>query len=60
MKTKKDYQKEIIALLKDIEKIDNFLTYSKIDKDFKEFIIAKKHELEEKIKDLQTKHSNTK
>ena len=60
MKTKKDYQKEIVALLKDIEKIDDFLRYPKVDKDFKEFIIMRKHELEEKIKELQMKHSNTK
>ena len=60
MKTKKEYQKEIVALLKEIERIDDFLRYPKIDKDFKEFITMKKDELEEKIKDLRLKHSNTK
>jgi len=60
MKTKKQYQKEIVALLREIERIDSFLRYPQIDKDFKEFITAKKDELEEKIKDLRLKHSNTK
>ena len=60
MKTKKQYQKEIVALLREVERIDDFLRYPQIDKDFKEFITMKKDELEEIIKDLRLKHSNTK